>query len=173
MNKISGVYKITNNITSEFYVGSSCNIKQRWADHKSPSKWKGHSGIKLYQAFIKYGLNNFTFDIIEETADLKKREQYWIEQLKPTYNDRHAKGLDTERSRLYRRKYYKEYHYTHRDERLTYDKAYNQAHRDEHLAYNNRLCLYEGETLTLNALSIRFYRQGITNPTTEAKKYLI
>lgn len=28
-NKISGVYKITNNITGDFYIGSSKNIKQR------------------------------------------------------------------------------------------------------------------------------------------------
>lgn len=39
--------------------------------------------------------------------------------------------------------------------------------------YNNQLCLYNGETLTLNALSMRFRRRGISNPTTEAKKYLL
>jgi hypothetical protein len=39
--------------------------------------------------------------------------------------------------------------------------------------YNNQLCLYDGETITLNALSQRFYKQGITHPTLEAKKYLI
>ena len=39
MNKISGVYKITNNITGDCYIGSSSNIKQRWAAEKSPSTW--------------------------------------------------------------------------------------------------------------------------------------
>ena len=28
MNKISGVYKITNTITGDFYIGSSKNIKK-------------------------------------------------------------------------------------------------------------------------------------------------
>lgn len=156
--KIAGVYKITNNITGEFYIGSSNNVKKRWHNHKSPSVWKLRPGMKLYQAFIKYGLNNFTFDIIEETTDLHNREQYYIEQLNPSYNNLWAKGQNTER--------YKQCH-----------KAYRQAHRDKESArmkdYNNRLCFYEGETLTLNALRKRFSYQGIPHPTIEAKKYLL
>lgn len=38
--------------------------------------------------------------------------------------------------------------------------------------YQNQLCLYNGETLTLCALSTRFRRRGIDQPTAEAKKYL-
>ena len=156
--KISGVYKITNNITGDFYVGSSNNVKKRWYNHKSLSQWKRHPGMKLYQAFINYGLDNFTFEIIEKTDNLKEREQYWIEQLKPSYNNLWAKGQNTER--------YKQCH-----------KAYRQAHRDKESArmkdYNNRLCFYEGETLTLNALRKRFRQQGMPHPILEAKKYLI
>ena len=161
-NKIAGVYEITNNITGEFYIGSSKDIKKRWTNHKSLSVWKRLSGMKLYQAFIKYGLNNFTFEVIEETADLKKREQYWIEQLKPSYNNIYAKGRNTERRKESNRRY---------------NKAYRQAHRDECLAKtkecNSRLCFYEGETLTLNALSIRFRRQGIAHPYKKANEYLM
>ena len=153
-NKISGVYKITNNITGDFYIGSSKNIKHRWAVHRSISVWKLRPGMKLYQAFIKYGLNNFTFDIIEETTDLHNREQYYIEQLNPSYNNLYAKGRNTERR--------KEWKKTNRDKQLAKMKD-----------YNNRICFYEGETLTLNALSKRFRRQGIANPCKEAKKYLL
>ena len=39
--------------------------------------------------------------------------------------------------------------------------------------YYNQLCSYNGEALTLNALSARFRRAGIEYPTTEAKKYLL
>ena len=182
--KISGVYKITNKITGDFYIGSSQNIKHRWANHKSPSRWKQHPNSKLYKDMASYGLDNFIFEILEETAGLKEREQYWIEQLKPSYNNNRAKGWDTDR--------YKEYYEIHRDERLAYLKAYHQthrdgclakmkdwrkAHRDEQLsktkAYHSRLCLYNGETLTLHALSNRFFRQGIANPCKEAKKYLL
>ena len=167
--KIAGVYKITNNITGEFYIGSSCNIKHRWANHKSPSRWKQHPNSKLYQDMAQYGRDNFIFEILEETDNLKEREQYWIEQLKPSYNNYSAKGWNIER--------YKENYEIHRDEKLTYNKAYHQANRDKQLskmkAYNNRLCLYNGETLTLGALSSRFCKQGIPHPTLRAKKYLL
>ena len=165
----SGVYKITNIITGEFYIGSSKNIKHRWANHKSPSRWKQHPNSKLYKDMASYGLDNFIFEILEETADLKEREQHWIEQLKPSYNNLYAKGRNIERR--------KEWNEIHRDERLAKMKDWHKAHRDERLAkmkdYRSRLCLYENETLTLNTLSNRFCRQGIPHPTLEAKKYLL
>ena len=157
-NKISGVYKITNNITGDFYIGSSCNIKQRWASHKRPSAQKRLPNSKLYKAMASYGLDNFTFEIIEKTDNLREREQYYIEQLKPSYNNNWAQGLDIERSRLYNI----EYHKAHYDKELAAVKA-----------YNNRLCLYAGKTLTLNALALRFRQQGIASPYKEAKKYLL
>lgn len=157
-NKISGVYKITNTITGDFYIGSSQNIKRRWAHHKCPSVHKRKQNSKLYKAMASYGLDNFTFEIIERTDNLREREQYYIEQLKPSYNNNWAQGLDIERSRLYNI----EYHKAHYDYELAKMKA-----------YNNRLCLYKGETLTLNALAFRFRQQGIVHPYKEAKKYLL
>ena len=171
--KISGVYKITNKITGDFYIGSSQNIKRRWVGHRSPSAHKRQSNSKLYKDMASYGLDNFTFEIIEETADLREREQYWIEQLKPTYNNIRANGHDTERYK----EYYEEYYEIHRDEKLAKRKDHYYTHRDEILVkskdYYGRLCLYEGETLTLGALSTRFRRQGIPHFTLEAKKYLL
>ena len=162
MSKISGVYKITNSVTGDFYVGSSNDVKHRWACHKSPSTWALHPKVKLYQAFIKYGLDNFIFEIIEETLPIKEREQYFIDQLKPNYNDKRAEGWNTER---------------HRETSRRANRVYCKAHRANELArtkaYQNRLCLYQGVTLTLGTLSMRFRRQGIYHPTTEAKKYLI
>ena len=186
--KIAGVYKITNNITGDFYIGSSKNIKHRWAHHKSPSMWKQHPNSKLYKDMAQYGRDNFTIEVIEETADLKEREQYWIEQLKPSYNNYRAKGIDIERYKETHRRSYKEWYKIHRDKRSAYHQAnrdeclarmkdWHKANRIKHLdrmkAYRNKLCLYEGEILTLNALSARFYRQGIANPCKEAKKYLL
>ena len=156
--KISGVYKITNIITGEFYIGSSCNIEKRWASHKIPSAHKKHPNSKLYKDMAKYGRDNFTIEVIEETDNLREREQYYIKRLKPSYNNNWAKGLDIERSRLYNI----EYHKAHYDYELAAVKA-----------YNNKVCLYKGETLTLNALALRFRQQGIANPYKEAKKYLL
>ena len=156
--KISGVYKVTNKITGDFYIGSSKDIKYRWATHKSPSTHKRYPNVKLYKAMAQYGRDNFTIEVIEETDNLREREQYYIEQLKPSYNNNWAQGLDIERSRLYNI----EYHKAHYDYELAAVKA-----------YNNRLCLYAGETLTLNALALRFRQRGIANPYKEAKKYLL
>ena len=156
--KIAGIYKITNIITGEFYIGSSKDIKKRWVSHRSLSVHKRYPNVKLYKAMASYGLDNFIFEIIEKTDNLKEREQYYIEQLKPSYNNNWAQGLDIERSRLYNI----EYHKAHYDYELAAVKA-----------YNNRLCLYAGKTLTLNALALRFRQRGIANPYKEAKNYLL
>ena len=190
--KIAGVYKITNNITGDFYIGSSKDIKHRWANHKCLSKWKQQPNSKLYKDMAEFGLDNFIFEVLEKTADLKEREQYWIEHLKPSYNNIQAKGWDTERRKETNRRCNKEWNEIHRDKRSAYGKAYHQSHRDECLAkskayhqanrdkqlakmkdYNNRLCLYNGEILTLSTLSARFRQQGIAHPYKEASNFLI
>ena len=163
-NKIAGVYKITNNITGEFYIGSSKDIKQRWNIHKTPYTIKKHPNVKLYKAMAQYGRDNFTIEVIEETTDLHNREQYYIEQLKPVYNDRYADGYNIERKKESLRRGSRKYHRTHQCSAETIAKK---------KAYLSRLCLYNGETLTLNALSRRLCRQGIPHSTLEAKKYLI
>ena len=173
----TGVYKITNNITGDFYIGSSKNIRSRWTDHKSPSTWVINTGMKLYQAFIKYGLDNFTFEIIEETANLHEREQYWIDLLKPTYNSNRANGRDIEKYKKARRIYQqseksKECHRRYRQSENGKENNRKYA-RKSMKRYNNQLCLYNGETITLNALAQRFYIAGIEHPTLEAKKYLL
>lgn len=188
MKKISGVYKITNKITGDFYIGSSNNIKKRWSEHKRSSTQARLPNSKLYQAFAKYGLENFSFDILEETFNLKEREQYYIDKFQAAYNTNRAKDLDIERRKKCQKEYYeshleehrarkKEWYKIHREEQIAKSKEYNKAHRERKLAfrkkYNNKICLYEGKKITLNALTIRFYRKGIPHPNLEAKKYLI
>ena len=108
-NMTSGVYKITNNITGDFYIGSSKNIKHRWAQHKCLSMWKLHPNVKLYNAMAEFGLDNFKFEVLEETSSLREREQYWIKQLKPSYNNLWAKGRNTERYKETSKRYRKEW----------------------------------------------------------------
>ena len=156
--KISGIYKITNTITGDFYIGSSKDVKRRWVEHKSPSRWNYNPNNPMYQDMRKYGIDKFVFEILEEVEpdELKEREQQVIEILKPTYKQMNANGFDFER----RKKYNKEYEKT--------DKR-KKAHKQ----YKNQLCFYNGETITLNTLSMRFRRRGIEHPVLEAKKYLI
>ena len=158
MNKICAVYKITNTITGDFYIGSSKNVKNRWMSHKKPSTWNKCPNNQLYLDMKKYGVDKFELQILEEVEveQLKEKEQWFIELLKPTYNNNNAKGWDIERRKEYNRKYNKS------------DKC-----KEYRKQYYNQLCLYNGQTLTLKALSMRFMRKGIDNPTAEAKKYLL
>ena len=147
--KISGVYKITNTVTGDFYIGSSKNVKQRWAAHKCTSKWNRFPNNPMYIDMQNYGIDKFEFEILAEVEEsfLKEKEQQFIETLKPTYNNRNANGWDIERYKKSRR------------------KAVNK--------YESQLCFYNGETLTLHALRTRFEKLGIDHPTIEAKKYLL
>ena len=162
MEKVSGVYKITNMITGDFYIGSSKDVKRRWTTHKCQSKWNEYPNNPMYLDMKKYGVDKFDFQILEEVEvdSLKVTEQQFIETLKPTYNNYRANGWDIER----RKEAQKEYKKTEKGKK---------SQRKAHNKYNNQLCCYNNETLTLNALRLRFKRKGISNPLAEAKKYLI
>ena len=160
--KISGVYKITNTVTGDFYIGSSNDVKRRLVHHKCPSIWNRCSNNTMYLDMQKYGVDKFEFQILEvvEEDSLKETEQQFIEKLQPTYNSNNAKGLNIERLKETNKKYEKS------------DKR-KESHRKANKKYHNQLCIYNGETLTLCALITRFRRKGIINPTAEAKKYLL
>ena len=91
MKIVSGIYTITNNINNKKYVGLSKNCYKRWYDHKEAArrpKKPYQFRSPIYNAMRKYGINNFSFNIIEECPvdKLKEREIYWIEKL-DTYNN--------------------------------------------------------------------------------------
>ena len=165
MEKISGVYKITNTVTNDFYIGSSKDVKKRWISHKSPSRWKENPNISLYKDMQKYGVDKFDFQILAnvESEHLKDVEQQFIETLKPTYNSYKANDIDSEKRRKTHNKAIRKYRQTEKGKKHT--KEYNKD-------YLNQLCSYNGETITLDALRYRFTKAGIEHPTIEAKKYL-
>ena len=158
MEKISGVYRITNTVSKDFYIGSSKNVKHRWAKHKCQSTWKECPNNPMYLDMKHYGTDKFEFEILEEVEidKLKETEQQFIEKLKPTYNNYNANGCDIER-----RKEYKQ------------SNKCKESNKKARNKYKNQLCYYNGETLTLNTLSARFYRAGVEHCVLEAKKYLI
>ena len=188
--KIIGIYKITNTVTNDFYIGSSKDVKLRWAVHKCHSTWNEHPNNPLYLDMQKYGVDKFAFEILEvvEAEKLKELEQQFIETLKPAYNNRNANGLNIEKHIEYQ----KEYHQQNREKLREHKREYYQQNREKHIEhqieyyqqncekrkeyqnkYNSQLCSYNGETLTLNALSKRFSKAGIPHPQLEAKKYLV
>ena len=183
MNKISAVYQIVNRVTGEQYVGSSMNVKDRWANHKSPGLWKKYPNNKLYQAFQEYGIDKFEFLIIATAKPeyLKQVEQEFIELLNPVYNQKNAKGLNVERNKETRKNYYNKYKQTEKGKEVHRKsmKKYSQTEKGKEYRknynreYQRQLCLYDGDELTFQALTMRLRRKGIINPTQEAKRYLI
>jgi group I intron endonuclease len=88
----AGIYRIINKLNGKFYIGSSSSLTNRLNKHYYSSKYLEKSSIKLLvSAFKKYGIENFSFEILEycessALAYLLKREQYYLDLLKPAYN---------------------------------------------------------------------------------------
>ena len=79
---ITGIYKITNIITKQCYVGQSVNIQDRWKQHiKCGLSIEASPTNKLYKAMMKDGVWNFTFEVLEECPRerLNEVEKKWIE----------------------------------------------------------------------------------------------
>jgi len=77
-----GIYKITNLINNKLYIGQSKDIQQRWLHERSRAfNPKSNTyNTPLSRAFRKYGLENFTFEVIEicPIEELDEKEKAYI-----------------------------------------------------------------------------------------------
>ena len=76
-----GIYKITNKTNKLCYIGQAKKIKERWREHmKCGLGIDTPANNKLYQAMYKEGIDNFTFEILEEctTVNLNEKEAFYI-----------------------------------------------------------------------------------------------
>lgn len=64
MEKICGVYSITNLIDNKKYIGQSVDIYVRWGNHKSALRNNRHDNKHLQNAWNIYGEENFIFEIL-------------------------------------------------------------------------------------------------------------
>ena len=77
----TGIYKITNQKTDLVYIGQAVDIATRWKNHA-----KAGLGIdtpqsnKLYRAMLEDGLENFSFELLEECSRqlLDEKEAFYI-----------------------------------------------------------------------------------------------
>lgn len=79
---VCGIYKITNKQTGDIYIGQSVNIADRWKQHiKCGLGIDASATNKLYNNMQKYGVWNFTFEILQKcTRDkLNEKERFWIQ----------------------------------------------------------------------------------------------
>ena len=80
--EVTGIYKITNQVTSEVYIGQAVNIQKRWSEHaKCGLGIDTPAGNKLYAAMKKYGLDVFSWEVLEECKSelLNEKERKYIE----------------------------------------------------------------------------------------------
>jgi group I intron endonuclease len=87
----SGIYRWINQETGKSYVGSATNLYQRFNTYYSRvkiNKILARSKSLIFSAILKYDYSKFTLEILEycDSKDLIKREQYYIDLLKPEYN---------------------------------------------------------------------------------------
>lgn len=87
----SGVYRWTNKVTGASYIGSAVDLTRRFREYYSTNYLKKEllrNNSVVYKALLKYGYFNFTLEILEYCNKLYtiKREQYFIDLLKPSYN---------------------------------------------------------------------------------------
>ena len=78
---ICGIYKITNQITKECYIGQSVDVAKRFKDHvKCGLDIDRPQGNKLYQSMLEYNLWNFSFELLEECPkeQLNEKEKFYI-----------------------------------------------------------------------------------------------
>lgn len=78
--RATGIYRITNTADTRCYIGQAVDIGDRWKQHiKRALNAEPRTQNKLYPAMYENGIQNFTFEIIEECDQnkLNEREDYW------------------------------------------------------------------------------------------------
>lgn len=83
-----GIYKVTSP-TGRVYIGQSINIENRFREYR---RLKCKNQTRLYRSFLKHGVKNHNFEILEEYIfeDLNIRERYWQDH----YDVLSKKGLN-------------------------------------------------------------------------------
>lgn len=78
---MSGIYKITNVKTKECYIGQAVSISDRFKQHcKAACGIDTPAGNKLYKAMQEYGIQNFSWEVLESVPaiQLNEKEAYYI-----------------------------------------------------------------------------------------------
>lgn len=91
LERSAGVYEIVNRTNGARYIGSSVNMRTRWAGHRCSLNNGGKfSNKKLYHAWRKYGEPAFEFRVLLvcKPEDCEMYEQIYIDALNPRYNIR-------------------------------------------------------------------------------------
>jgi group I intron endonuclease len=78
---IGHIYKITNNLNGKVYIGQTIqNVRERWATHCRKPRSEYEAEMHIKRAILKYGKENFTFEVIDECDEkqLDEKEVFYI-----------------------------------------------------------------------------------------------
>lgn len=83
-NKKTGIYKITSLIDGRCYIGQAVDVKERFRDHMKAGLGIDAPQNKFYEIMQQQGLENFTFELLEECPkdELNEKEKFYIELYK-------------------------------------------------------------------------------------------
>lgn len=89
-----GIYKFTNKITGEVYVGQSVDLQKRYNQHKNRCSKNciKHEDTYFHRQLAHYGWDNFDYEVIEECkiSELNDKEMYYIK----LFNSQYPKGYN-------------------------------------------------------------------------------
>lgn len=85
---VSGIYKITNVITGNVYIGSAKKVNVRWNSHHYLLRQGKHHSPRLQHEWNKYGGEAFNLEVVEfvDPADLIDAEQRWLDETDCKFN---------------------------------------------------------------------------------------
>ena len=122
MSKTGFIYKLTNEMDKEFYIGSTTtDLKSRLSNHLRCFQVNKHS--KLCSKMNEIGFDKFHIEEIEavqfnDKYELYAREQFYMDNLKPELNMRPAPDKNYNNYEL------------HKEARLQWCKEYYQENKD-------------------------------------------
>lgn len=87
-------YSITNTLNNKKYCGITKDPTVRWQKHRRELKNNCHHSIKLQNAVNKYGLDNFSFQIVEEKEFDCITEAFLYEEIFIKNNDSYLNGYN-------------------------------------------------------------------------------
>lgn len=124
-NKFSNgkIYRLVNNVDDEVYVGSTVQtLAKRKGGHKTDAR--RCPDFKVYKHLNNIGWDNVEIVLIENYScnckdELKARERYWIDEIKPSLN------------KIVPLRTFKEYYVDNQDKLKEYQKSYREANKDK------------------------------------------
>lgn len=78
---VTGIYKITNQLSGECYIGQALSCSDRWKQHaKCGCGIDTPAGNKLYKAMQEDGIWNFSWELLEKCSreELDEKEKFYI-----------------------------------------------------------------------------------------------